>query len=269
MTQWLKKVFGQQPVPDFEVNTRTIDILHELVENSEMRCREVELLVQDHEQKAEEYNSEAAHLQEVLLEGVGLQPGAVSKPTADLLSVLEATAEGLKLKDTSLGSYLPAINKLTNDVTEAEKTDRRLQRELSTVRKKMTSTVVLRKKLQDDLMKITHIQQVEAATAEERLLNMDFMKDKSRDLACRNRIAQEKLDSRQMDDSFTHHAILQLSEKIAALKEETLPLKKKLEPYSDLSPSPALARVKIEEAKRELASLDAQLEQKVDLMNTF
>lgn len=58
MTQWLKKVFGQQSVPDFEVNTRTIEILHELVENSEMRCREVEMLIQDHEQKAKEYSSE-------------------------------------------------------------------------------------------------------------------------------------------------------------------------------------------------------------------
>lgn len=269
MTQWLRKVFGQQPVPEFEVNTRTVEILYELAESSEMRCREVELLIEDHEQKTEEYSSDGAHLQEVLLQGVGLQPGGLSKPTVDLLSVLESTAEVLKVRDTSLGSYVPAINKLTNDVLEAEKTDRKLQRELSAVRKKMTASVVLRKKLQDDLMKITHIQQVEAATAEERLLNMDFMKNKSRDLTCRNKIAQEKLDSRQMEDSLTHQAILQLSEKIAVLKEETLPLKKKLEPYSDLSPSPALARVKIEEAKRELAALDAQLEQKVDFMNTL
>ncbi|XP_048021782.1 HAUS augmin-like complex subunit 1 [Megalobrama amblycephala] len=269
VTQWLRKVFGQQPVPEFEVNTRTVEILYQLAESSELRCREVELLIEDHEQKTEEYSSDGAHLQEVLLQGVGLQLGGLSKPTVDLLSVLEGTAEVLKIKDTSLGSYMPAINKLTNDVLEAEKTDRKLQRELSAVRKKMTSSVVLRKKHQDDLMKITHIQQVEAATAEERLLNMDFMKNKSRDLTCRNKIAQEKLDSRQMEDSFTHQAILQLSEKIAALKEETLPLKKKLEPYSDLSPSPALARVKIEEAKRELAALDAQLEQKVDFMNTL
>lgn len=49
------------------------------------------------------YFMTAAHLQEVLVQGLGLQPGAVSKPTADLLSVLEATAEVLKLKDTSLG----------------------------------------------------------------------------------------------------------------------------------------------------------------------
>lgn len=41
-----------------------------------------------------------------------------------------------------------------------------------------------------DLMKITHMQQVEAATAEERLLNMNFMKNKSRDLARQNKVAQ-------------------------------------------------------------------------------
>ncbi|XP_052393113.1 HAUS augmin-like complex subunit 1 [Carassius gibelio] len=269
VSQWLRKVFGQQPVPEFEVNTRTVEILYELAESSEMRCRETELLIKDHEQKTEEYASDGTHLQEVLLQAVGLQAGGLSKPTVDLLSALEGTAEVLKLRDTSLGSYMPAINKLTNDVLEAEKTDRRLQRELTAVRTKMTAAVVLRKKLQDDLMKITHTQQVEAATAEERLLNMDFMKNKSRDLVCRNKIAQEKLEARQMEDSLTHQAILQLSEKIAALKDESLPLKKKLEPYSDLSPSPALARVKIEEAKRELAALDAQLEQKVDFMNAL
>lgn len=45
----------------------------------------------------------AAHLQEVLHQGVGLQPGGVPKSTSDFLSVLEGTAEVLKVKDTSMG----------------------------------------------------------------------------------------------------------------------------------------------------------------------
>lgn len=49
------------------------------------------------------YLMTADHLQEVLVQAVGFQPGAMTKPTADLLSALEATAEVLKLKDTSLG----------------------------------------------------------------------------------------------------------------------------------------------------------------------
>ncbi|GAA6105305.1 HAUS augmin-like complex subunit 1 [Tachysurus ichikawai] len=72
-----------------------------------------------------------------------------------------------------------------------------------------------------------------------------------------------------MKDTLTHQAIVELAEKITALKQEISPLMKKLEPYNDLSPSPALARVAIEEVKRELEALDAALEQKVDLMNTL
>lgn len=66
MSQWLKKVFGQQPVPEFEVNTRTVEILYELAESSEMRCRETELLIEDHKQKTEEYSSDGETLRQSL-----------------------------------------------------------------------------------------------------------------------------------------------------------------------------------------------------------
>uniref|UniRef100_A0A3B1JBK8 HAUS augmin-like complex, subunit 1 n=1 Tax=Astyanax mexicanus TaxID=7994 RepID=A0A3B1JBK8_ASTMX len=265
VNRWLGSVFGDQTVPDFEVNTRTMDLLDQLVQLSEARCEEVKLLTDDHKQKASEYQSDGAHLQDLLLQGVGLQPGSMCKSTSDLLSVLEGTAEALRVKDTSMGSFVPAVNKLTSDLAEAEKTDRRLGRELSAVRKKMASTMILRKKLDGDLKKTTQAQQVEAATAEERLLNMDFMKSKSRDLTYRNKIAQDKLASIQMEESLTHQSIVQLSERITALKQEIVPLMKKLEPYSDLSPSPALAQVKIEEAKRELVCFTAYFQYKKKL----
>ncbi|XP_030625926.1 HAUS augmin-like complex subunit 1 [Chanos chanos] len=268
VNRWLGSVFGDQPVPEFEVNTRTVDLLCQLVESSELRCKEVSLLVEDRKQKAAEYHSDGAHLQEILLQGVGLSPGSMSKHTSDLLSVLEGVTMALRVKDTALGSYIPAINKLTNELAEAEKTDRRLERDISALRKKMAATLVLRKTLQEDLQKTIQAQEVEAAKAEERLLNMDFVKNKSRDLSYRNKVAEDQLASRQMDSTVTHQAILELSEKIATLKQELLPLTKKLEPYSDLSPSPSLAQVKIEEAKRELAAVDAALEQKVDIMNS-
>lgn len=48
-----------------------------------------------------------------------------------------------------LSSFVPAINKLTNDLAEAEKIDRKLGQELAAVRKKMAATMILRKKLQE------------------------------------------------------------------------------------------------------------------------
>lgn len=58
VTLWLKKIYGNQPVPQYEVNARTIDILYELVECNEARDRDVSLLIEDMKQKATEYEAE-------------------------------------------------------------------------------------------------------------------------------------------------------------------------------------------------------------------
>ncbi|KAG7476988.1 hypothetical protein MATL_G00088650 [Megalops atlanticus] len=267
VSQWLTKIFGDQITPEYEVNTRTVEILYQLAENSEVRCNEVSLLIEDHKQKATEYQSDGCHLQEVLLQGVGLSSGSLSKPASDYMAELEAMAMVLKVMDTSLTSFVPAMNHLTNELVEAEKRDRRMERDLTILRKKLGSALVLRKTLQEDLKKTMKNQEVENAKAEERLLNMDFVKAKSKDLSFRIKMAEEKLASRKMEEPLTHQAILEVSEKIAKFKQEILPLTKKLESYKDLTPSPSLARVKIEEAKRELAAIDAELEMKVDIMN--
>uniref|UniRef100_A0A8D0H9F9 Uncharacterized protein n=1 Tax=Sphenodon punctatus TaxID=8508 RepID=A0A8D0H9F9_SPHPU len=58
VTLWLKKTFGDQPVPQYEVNARTIDILYELAECNEARDRDVALITDDMKQKTTEYESE-------------------------------------------------------------------------------------------------------------------------------------------------------------------------------------------------------------------
>lgn len=58
VNSWLGAVFGDQPVPHFEVNTRTVDVLYQLARSSEARCGEAALLTEDLKQKASEYQSE-------------------------------------------------------------------------------------------------------------------------------------------------------------------------------------------------------------------
>ncbi|XP_048877342.1 HAUS augmin-like complex subunit 1 isoform X2 [Brienomyrus brachyistius] len=255
--QSLTKLVGDQPIPEYEVNTKTIDILYQLAENSDARCNQVSLLIEDHKQKAVEYHAESCHLQDVLLQGAGLSSGSLSKLASDNMATLNSCAMTLKLKDTSLTSRL----------MEAEKKNRDMERELTTLRKKLGAILVLRKILQEDLSKTAKAQEVENAKAEERLLNMDFIKAKSKDLSFTIKMTEEKIASRKMDYSLTHQAILEVSEDIAKLKQEILPLQKKLKSFRDLTPSPSLAQVKIEEAKRELAVIDAELEMKVDIVN--
>ncbi|XP_006800152.1 HAUS augmin-like complex subunit 1 [Neolamprologus brichardi] len=264
VNSWLGAVFGEQVVPQFEVNTRTVDILYQLAQSSEARCSDTALLIEDLKQKAAEYQAEGAHLQDVLLQSVGLSSASLSKPVADCLSALVDNAMVLGVKDTSLGSFMPAVNNLTSELLEAEKSNRRLERELRALRKRLGSTLVLRGSLQEDINKTVKDQAVESAKAEEKLLKMDFVTAKVNELSNRRERCEAQLVSRNMDKSITHQALVQLSEEVTELKKEIIPLKKKLEPYMDLSPSPSLAQVKIEEAKRELAALDSQLEMNVD-----
>lgn len=128
-------------MPRFEVNTRTVDVLYNIAESSDARCRDTTLLIEDLKQKSSEYEAEGerggsapqkapasagvlavfsdarvtltfillhsgAHLRDVLLHGVGLSHTSTSKPTSDYLSALVDTAMVLGIRDTSLSRYL-------------------------------------------------------------------------------------------------------------------------------------------------------------------
>nr|KAF6358315.1 HAUS augmin like complex subunit 1 [Pipistrellus kuhlii] len=55
---WLKKMFGDHPIPQYEVNDRTTEILHHLSERNRVRDRDGHLVIEDLKQKASEYESE-------------------------------------------------------------------------------------------------------------------------------------------------------------------------------------------------------------------
>lgn len=58
VNSWLSTVFGDQPVPQFEVNIRTVDILYQLAQCSEARCSDTALCIEDIKQKTSEYQAE-------------------------------------------------------------------------------------------------------------------------------------------------------------------------------------------------------------------
>lgn len=58
VSKWLSAVFGDQTIPEYEVNTRTVDILYQLAEASEVRCNETSLLIEDQKQKTSEYQAD-------------------------------------------------------------------------------------------------------------------------------------------------------------------------------------------------------------------
>ncbi|XP_053153872.1 HAUS augmin-like complex subunit 1 [Hemicordylus capensis] len=263
---WLKKTYGDQPIPPYEADARTIDILYELAECNESRDGDISLLIDDMKQKTSEYESDGNYLQDLLTESLDLSFSSLSKASTSYLNTLVDTALVLETKDTSLASFIPAINDLTSDLYAAESKNKEMELELTNLRKKLTAALVLEKRLQDDLAKTEELLVTEKAKADSRTQNMKFLKDKSADFQFRIKSAEEQLSASGMDASLTHESLVSLSEKLKELKKQAAPLKKKLDSYLDLTPSPSLARVKIEEAKRELETLEAEFSTKVDMM---
>uniref|UniRef100_A0A670YLS4 Uncharacterized protein n=1 Tax=Pseudonaja textilis TaxID=8673 RepID=A0A670YLS4_PSETE len=94
VTSWLKKVFGERPIPLLEMNAETVDILYRLAECNESRDRDINLLIEDMKQKAAEYEYSSTYW------GCG---GSVAKTLS--LSIRKA----VQIPSATSGSELPLL----------------------------------------------------------------------------------------------------------------------------------------------------------------
>ncbi|XP_075441645.1 HAUS augmin-like complex subunit 1 isoform X2 [Ascaphus truei] len=263
---WLKKILGDQPLLPYEVNTRTTEILYQLAELSEARNKDSSLVIEDLKLKSAEVKAEASHLQELLLESLGPSFTKLSRMGNNYLNQIIDSCLVLELKDSSLASYIPAVNNLTFELMAMESKNQEMELELTNLRKKLTAALVQEKSLQEDLKKAEEQCTFEKVKVERRIRDMEHLKTKPQEFKLRIKAGEAQLVAAGMEDSLTHRSIVALSDKLTKLKEESEPLKKKLESYLDLSPNPSLAQVKIEEAKRELNAIDTELTMKVNMM---
>ncbi|XP_074668455.1 HAUS augmin-like complex subunit 1 isoform X2 [Strix aluco] len=227
VTAWLKKIYGDEPVPQYEVNTQTVDILYELAECNEARDRDVSLLIEDMKEKAAEYDAE---------ETLDISPTSLFTEGTDYLNILVESAMILDTKDTSLASFFCAINDMTSELYATESENREMERELSSLRRKLTRALMLEKQLKEDLKKVKELLEVETAKADSQLQNLEFLKKKSEDLKSEIKDAEEKLAATGLDQTLTHGSLMKLSKEVAELQDEIVPLKKELDSYLDLTP---------------------------------
>ncbi|NXX35270.1 HAUS1 protein, partial [Nicator chloris] len=212
VTLWLKKIYGDVPVPEYEVNERTVDILHEVMECNEERDRDVMLLIEDLKDRATKYEAEADYWQDILGESLGLSVGSLSQEaTTDLIDLVESAVE-LEAEDTSLTSFYSAINYMSSELYKTKSENEEMELKLKTLTKKLTSSLALEKQLADDITKLKESQDAEKAKAVIRSKNLKFLEDKSKDLKIRITDAEDELVAMGLDQSLTHEALMKSSE---------------------------------------------------------
>ncbi|NXA69723.1 HAUS1 protein, partial [Mohoua ochrocephala] len=212
VTLWLKKIYGNRPVPQYEVNERTVDILHEVMECNEERDKDVLLLIEDMKDQATKYEEEAKYWQDVLEEGLGLSLGSLSQEATTDLNDLVESAMALEVEDTSLTSFYSAINDMSSELFKRKSGNQEMEQQLDTLTKKLVSALMMENQLEQDFKKVTESQKVESAKAESQSKNLKFLEDKSLDLKIRTKDAEEELIARGLDQSLTHEALVTFSE---------------------------------------------------------
>ncbi|NWU39464.1 HAUS1 protein, partial [Hylia prasina] len=252
VTLWLKKIYGDVPIPQYEVNERTVDILHEVMECNEERDKDIMLLIEDMEDQTTKYEAETEYWQGVLGESLGLSVGSLSQEAAaDVTDLVESALE-LEVENTSLTSFYSAINYMNSELYKTKSRNKEMELKLKTLMKKLTSALMLEKQLEEDIKNYGASQEAEMAEVESQAENLKFLEDKSKDLKIRISAAEAELLALGLDQSLTHEALEKSSEELAAQLKENEPLKEELASYHGLPPSIPLALVAVEEARKEL-----------------
>ena len=55
---WLQQVYGQEPIPQFEINSLTLSVLEQLANRNLEQNKHAELITKDYIQKTAEYSAE-------------------------------------------------------------------------------------------------------------------------------------------------------------------------------------------------------------------
>lgn len=67
MYAWLEDLFGDEPIPDFELTEATVQYLHQLMLTSRKNDHYVRLIVDELEQKTNEYYAEGDKLLSIFI----------------------------------------------------------------------------------------------------------------------------------------------------------------------------------------------------------
>ncbi|NXK38176.1 HAUS1 protein, partial [Piprites chloris] len=230
---WLKKIFGDWPVPFYEVNERTVDILHDLMECCEARERDVSLLIEDMKHQEAVLDAETKEMQGIF-EDLGLSPTSLPRKTSKYLSSLAKSAVILQTKNTSLTSLFCAINNMTLEKIETTQKNRAMQQKLDVTKQKLASALLLKKRLLEDIENIEESQAKENVKRESRCQTLKYLKDKSLELSIRIKNAEWQLIANGLDRCLTHEELVKLSEEVAPLQKKVTSLKKELKTYFSL-----------------------------------
>lgn len=263
---WLERMFGGQPVPQYEITSRNLDILTELMHRNKQQDASAELVAQDLRQKAEEYDTEAERHSRIL-QKLGLSPSCLSHSGNISLKTLVDISSLLDVRRPSDSDILLAMSENCEEKMSTDDSRRMEQRLLTQLFSKTKAELQRSASLKKILENLEEKGSAELPDLENKAKTAGILQLKSREYQRSVEQLRRELSLAGADPSLYHTTLAKKSEDLKVTKDKLHSLKAKLDSYHALPPDHSLARVKVEEAKTELASLESELAQHIDLMH--
>jgi len=250
VVSWLREVYGEESVPQYEKTERSISLLHQIMSASRQAEAHAEILVEDYTQKSVEYTAEATQIGQ-WLSTVGVEPSIISEEGRKALSAYTNAYQSLDVVVPNVSNLLLASNQL--ELEHMQIGDER-EREKSIKVNLLEMSQQLSKKLLD-MRRISRQAeanwglQVEEAEGREKQKNFLQIKMKNYSDDCAR---YEAIFSQSgMTSDITHTSLMKKWEELKALEKEVMEMSNRLSHYT-LPADMQLAEVQVEEARQQL-----------------
>lgn len=264
--EWLEKLYGKSGVPEYEINSRTISYLFALSKQHEANEKRTELVIQDMEQKTAEYSEEALRLHSIL-EGLSCSLEQTSPEIQGYVDSLASIASLLNLKDCSDTSYCLALTELSQDMAAGAVRMQKVSAEVEKEQEDLRTALLKDANHSRVVSELAEKETTDAPELAKQAKETQFLEQKSEQYSRTIKSLQEELITSGYSDDVSHRALQHLAKEVEGLQREIAPLKDQVTHYQHLPPDLALARLKVEETKQELAKLDTELNRSIDLIH--
>ncbi|RUS70842.1 hypothetical protein EGW08_021395 [Elysia chlorotica] len=255
---WLHDLFGNEQVPDFEINKQTIEYLHQLSQDSQQHDRHLQLVTTDFKQKTSEYSAEAKRLSGNL-QRLQIHPENLTAAGINSLTALTKLGMHLDVKDATNTSYMLGLQDLEDELEkvgeEAEEESGELKKLTKSYRQILLQCSSLQKVLDGAKIKQAEDSELNAKKKHE----TSFYLQKEQNYKKEIRKMESQLANTKIESSLFHENLVKKAEVLKDIQGQLEPLRAELQAYSVLPPDLDAAKIKLAEYQIELEKLDKQL----------
>ncbi|KAG8180322.1 hypothetical protein JTE90_028870 [Oedothorax gibbosus] len=254
--EWLKYVFEDEHIPDFEQSEDLMNALRQLMLKHKESERDAKEIMKAEQKYTEIYKNKTDELNSIL----NAESLSLSSETLEAVEQIAVASKKLNLKEPTITNFLLAVNEAENKEMEAKEKEMLEDYHLATLSKKVTKIMKTNHLIRRDLAMLENTVEHQDAYKPKVLTNNSFLDTKIEEYKRRIKKFERDLSKRNYDSSLEHNQLIKKSEAIDKLEKEVQSLHLKLNSYQSLPPNKSLTLLKIQTTRNELAALEDEFQ---------